>query len=134
MEPYNYHKSNKEPNEKLGQELFLYMYIVNAVTTYFFGIFLYRILLKAYDSEVEREKNFPFRVQFFTVTLLASVYLGAIYLTDMGYYFHNWDNRNVFIVLKMIFITIPFIGWVLLIAVYYCKSKTLRSNTKALCL
>ena len=110
------------------------MYIVNALTTYFFGIFLYRLLLKVYDSEVEREKNFPFRVQFFTVTLLASVYLGAIYLTDMGYYYHNWDNRNVFIVLKMIFITIPFMGWVLLITVYYCKSDTLRSNTKALCL
>ena len=84
--------------------------------------------------KLKGKKNFPFRVQFFTVTLLASIYLGAIYLTDMGYYFHNWDNHNVFILLKMIFITIPFMGWVLLIAVYYCKSNTLRSNTKALCL
>ena len=104
------------------------MYIVNAAIAYVFSIFLYRLLLKVYDSEVEREKNFfddPFRVQFFTVTLLASVYFCALYLTDMGYYFYNWNNLNVFIVMKMVFITMPFIGWVLLIAVYYCKSHTL---------
>ena len=67
VETYNYHESNKEPNEALGQRLFLY--IVNAVTTYFFAIFLYRLLLKVYDSKVEREKNFfddSFRVKFFT--------------------------------------------------------------------
>ena len=135
VEPYNYYESNKEPNEALGQKLFLYMYIVNAAIAYVFSIFLYRLLLKVYDSEVEREKNFfddPFRVQFFTVTLLASVYFCALYLTDMGYYFYNWNNRNVFIVMKMVFITMPFMGWVLLIAVYYCKSHTPWSNTKKL--
>ena len=81
MESYNYHESNKDPNEALGQQLFLYMYIVNAVIAYFFGIFLYRLLLKVYDSEVEREKDFfddPFRVQFFIVTLLASVYISTL--------------------------------------------------------
>ena len=66
---------------------------------------------------------------------MAGVYFGALYLTDMGYYFHNWDNPNVFIVLKMVFITMPFIGWILLIAVYYCKSDTLRrSIVDVLCL
>ena len=137
VEPYNYYESNKDPNEALGQTLFLYMYIVNAAIAYFFGIFLYQLLLKVYDSEVEREKKFfddPFRVQFFTVTFLASVYFGALYLTDMGYYLCKWNNPNVFIVLKMVFITMPFMGWVLLIIFYYCTSDTLRSNTKALCL
>ena len=138
VEPYNYHESSKDPNEALGQKLFLYMYTVNAVIAYVFGIFLYRLLLKVYDSEVEREKNFfddSFRVQFFTVTLLAGVYFDALYLTDMGYYLHNWDNLNVFIVLKMVFMTVPFMGWVLLITVYYCKSDTLRrSIADALCL
>ena len=137
VELYKYNESNEDPNEKLGQRLFLYMYTVNAVTAYVFGIFLYRLLLEVYDSAVEREKNFfddQFRVQFFTVTLMASVYLGALYLTDMGYYFHKHDNANVFIVLKMVFTTMPFMGWILLIAVYYYKSDTLRSKTKALCL
>ena len=81
MESYNYHESNKDPNEALGQKLFLYMYTVNAVIAYVFGIFLYRLLLKVYDSEVEREKDFfddPFRVQFFIVTLLASVYISTL--------------------------------------------------------
>ena len=137
VEPYNYHESSKDPNEALGQKLFLYMYIVNAVIAGIFGIFLYRLLLEVYDSAIKRKKNFfedRFRVQFFTVTLMAGVYFSALYLTDMGYYFHNWDNPNVFIVLKMVFMTMPFMGWVLLILVYYCKSDTLRSNTKALCL
>ena len=34
----------------------------------------------------------------------------------------------------MIFITMPFMGWIFLIIFYYCTSNTLRSNTKALCL
>ena len=113
------------------------MYIINALIAYFFGIFLYRLLLNVYDSEVEKDKVFfddRFRVQFFTVTLLASVYLGTIYLTDMGYYIYKWNNLNVFTYLKVVFITMPFVGWVLLITVYYCKSETLRSNTKELCL
>ena len=55
VEPYNYHESNKDPNEALGQKLFLYMYIVNAVIAHVFGFFLYRILLKVYDREVERD-------------------------------------------------------------------------------
>ena len=113
------------------------MYIINALIAYFFGIFLYRLLLNVYDSEVDKDKVFfddRFRVQFFTVTLLASVYFCALYLTDMGYYFYKWNNLNVFTYLKVVFMTMPFMGWVLLIIVYYCKSDTLRSETKELCL
>ena len=65
------------------------MYIANALIAYSFGIFLYQILLNVYNSEGEREKDFfddPFRVQFFTVTCLASAYFGILYLTDMSYY------------------------------------------------
>ena len=99
----------------------------------FFWYFLFQLPLQVYDRKVKREKDFfgdPFQAQFFTVTLLASVYIGALYLTDMSYYIYNWNNLNVFIVLKMVFITMPFMGWVLLVAVYYYKPDTLRSNIK----
>ena len=102
MEPYKFNASNEDA---LRQILFLCMYIINALIAYFFGIFLYRLLLNVYDSEVEKDKVFfddRFRVQFFTVTLLASVYIGVIYLTDMGYYFYKWNNLNVFTYLKVV--------------------------------
>ena len=134
MGPYKFYESDEDV---LRQIVFLCMYIINALIAYFFGIILYRLLLNVYDSAVDKDKVFfddRFRVQFFTVTLLASVYFGALYLTDMGYYIYKWNNLNVFTYLKVVFITMPFMGWVLLIAVYYCKSDTLRRNTKTLCL
>ena len=156
VEPYNYNESNIDPNEEIGQQLFLCMYIVNAVIAYVFGIFLYQQLHKVYDGEVKKEKDDPFRLQFFTVILLASVYFVALYLADIYYYMYiyNWNNRNGFIDLlnrngfidllnrngfidlKMILMTIPVMGWVLSIPVNYCNLDTLtcRSTTKAPCL
>ena len=140
MEPYNYYESNKDPNEILGQELFFWMYIVLAVITCFIAIFLYQELHKVHDSElgkenpeerkeVGRDKDFPFPVQFFTVTFLASVYIGVLYATDLGYYIYNQNNCNVFIVLKMMVMTIPVIVYVVFIAVKYYKLKCM-SNTR----
>ena len=119
------------------------MYIVFAVITCFIAIFLYQELHKVYDSEVEKEnseerkevgrdKDFPFPVQFCTVTFLASVYIGVLYTTDMWYYIYNWNNCNVFIVLKMMVMTIPVIVYGVFIAVKYytlkCMSNTRRST------
>ena len=114
MEPFNYHGSNKDPNEALGQELFLWMYIVNTIIAYVIGISLYRLLLKVYDSEVERDQDFLFLVQFLTVT---GIHFIALYFIDMVYYIYNWNNCNVFIVLKVVFMTIPVMVYVLFIAV-----------------
>ena len=114
VEPYNYHESNKDPNERLGQLFFLAMYIMNAMIAYVFGYFLYPLLLKVYDSEVERDQDFPFPVQFLTVT---GIYFIVLYLADFIYYCYNWNNLNVFIILKMIAMIIPIINWVRLIAV-----------------
>ena len=132
MEPYNYHESNKDPNEELGQSLFYWMYLVKAPIAYIIGIFLYLELLEVYDSKVGRDKDFPF--QFFT--LLASVYIGALYLTDMVYYcYYNWNNRNVFIDLKMTVMTIPVMFYVLFIVVKYATHTcTCMSNTTVPCL
>ena len=124
VESYNYHESNKDPNEALGQHLFLYMYIVNTLTTYFFGIFLYRLLLKVYDSEIKGKNTSS--MTHFKFSSLQLLFWQV--LTDMGYYIYNWNNLNVFTYLKVVFITMLFMGWVLLITVYYCKSDKLRSN------
>ena len=109
MEPYNY-MYNEDPNETNGQILFFCMYIVNAVIAYVFGCLLYKLLLERYDSEVKRTKRFPFPPLFRTVTFLASVYIVAIYLADIGYYIYNWNSPNVFFIhvyLKMIVMIIP---------------------------
>ena len=119
MEPYNNNESNIDPNEALGQRVFLYMYIANAVIAYVLGYFLYQLLLEVYDSEVGRDKDFPFPPQFITVTFLASVYLIIPSFVDMVYYCYNWNNLNVFIGLKMMVMTIPVIVFVFFITVKY---------------
>ena len=135
MELYNNNESNIDPNEALGQKLFLWAYIVTTVIAYRFGIFLYQLLFEVYDSEVGRDKDFPFPAQFLTVTFLASVYIGALYVTDIIYYCYNWNNLNVFIGLKMVVMTIPVMVYILFIAVKYdILTCTCMSNTKAPCL
>ena len=120
MEPYNYYESDKDPNEALGQQLIYWMYLVKAVIVYIIGFFLYRELLEVYDSKVGRDKDFPF--QFFT--LLASVYIGALYVTDMGYYYYyNWNNCNVIIALKLIVMSFPFVIYVIFITVKCASLK-----------
>ena len=127
MEHYNWDESNKDPNERLGQKLFLCMYMVNAVIAYVFGYFLYQLLLEVYDSEVGRDKDFSFPPQFFTVTFLAVVYIIALYLTDIIYYgynyWYNWNDYNGFIVLKVMAIPIPVITF--LIVECFSNSKVL---------
>ena len=108
VEPYNYHKSNKDPNELLGQKLFLYMYVTNAVVALIVGIFiLLPLLFRVYDRAAKRNNKFfsdPTRVQLFTVTLLASIYISAVYIADMYYYIKiSYKYFNLFLILKLLF-------------------------------
>ena len=98
-----------------------------APIVYISGFFLYVELFEVYDSKVGRDKDFPSKAQFFTVAFLASVSIGVLYLVDMCYYCYNWNNCNVFIVLKMIVMTIP-------VMVYITVNYTCMSNTTLPCL
>ena len=123
VEPYNWHESNKDPNENLGHILFFCINIPSTVIACVFGVFLYQLLLEVYDSEVERDQDFLFLVQFLTVT---GIHFILLYLTDMCYYFYNLNNLNVFIVMKMIVMSIPFMIWFLLIALKHDTSRKVR--------
>ena len=131
MEPYN-NMYNEDPNETNGQKLFLYMYIVNVAIAYISGYFLPKLLLEVYDSEVKRAtcENFPFPPLFCIVTVLASVYIFALYLADMYYYWYNWNSYEVFKGLKVIVMTIP-----VMLCVLFNMYDTLASmcNTRAPC-
>ena len=127
MEPYNYHESNKDPNVALGQRFFYSMYLVKAPIVYIIGYFLYLELFEVYNSKLGRDKDFPSKPQFFTVAFLASVNIGVLYLADMWYYISNWNNCNVFIVLKMTVMTIPVMVYGLFITDKYKRMSNTTS-------
>ena len=119
VEPYIYHESNKDPNELIGQTLFVYMYVTNAVVALIVGIFILPLLLKVYDRAAKKNDKFfrnSTRVQLFMVTLLASVYIGAVYIADMYYYIKiSYKYFNLFLILKLLFEVL-----VLVILLFWC--------------
>ena len=128
MEPYNYHESNKDPNELIGQTLFVYMYVTNAVVALIVGIFILPLLLKVYDCAAKKNDKFfrdSTRVQLFMVTPLASVHIGAVYIADMYYYIKiSYKYFNLFLILKLLFEVLVLV--ILLIGVFYIVFKIVR--------